>query len=235
MEVPIAGHVSQAEVAFVVRGYLRSYGFLQASAAFEREAAHLLQDLNPPRPGRSLPSILGEYIALKSARSKRTEIARELATANSEGQHVALPGKVGETLRSVWTILKARQGSSGGEPEIEASGDTSSSTDKCLSAPEQGRTAATGARHRRKRQRTRGSPQHHVEASTATGCATGKDEPLSGSRTIAKGVQPPASSTISEVASGSNASAASHHIVHGEIQSTPETLTAFLNHLNYAP
>ena len=71
--------VSSAEVAFVVREYLRQEGFVRSAAAFAEEATQSLSSIAPSRPGRSLSRILNEYVAMKAEERARTETVRHMS------------------------------------------------------------------------------------------------------------------------------------------------------------
>jgi len=71
--------VSSAEVAFVVREYLRQEGFVRSAAAFAEEATQSLSSIAPSRPGRSLSRILNEYVAMKAEERARTEAVRHMS------------------------------------------------------------------------------------------------------------------------------------------------------------
>ena len=137
------GFVSASEVAYVVSEYLRQEGFEQSLGAFRAEAAvslgsvtavrkthapHSVRPSPPPpagltlapvllpqaRPGRSLCSILSEYVRLKRAQAAREETVRA-AASRGDG---ATDSVAERTLRSVLSLLddyKAVQ-----QPQLQA-------------------------------------------------------------------------------------------------------------------
>ena len=72
------------DVAVLVQRYLQQGGFKDSRAAFEREAAALLERSLPPEPGqsiKSLPAVLNEYAALLARAEHRARFERSFGDA----------------------------------------------------------------------------------------------------------------------------------------------------------